>query len=347
MSHNACPLPIDEQKVITLSHGSGGKQTSQLIEKVFLPAFTNVHLDPLHDGAALDLPSTKIIFTTDSYTVQPIFFPGGDIGKLAVIGTSNDLAMCGAKPLYLSCGFIIEEGFSQADLMWVVRSMQTEAERLCLQIVTGDTKVIERQSGNNIFINTSGIGIRMVDYPITPGQIQEGDAIIVSGDIGRHGIAVMAKREELDFFSPLMSDCASVFFMVEALLKAEINLHCLRDLTRGGLCSALVELAQTAKMEFILEEEKIPITDAVHSACEILGIDPIYVANEGCFVAFLPEAQADIALKILQTFPEGKDAKKIGEVSGLTSVPGAKMKNAFGIQRYLYKLVGEQLPRIC
>ena len=342
-----CPLPIDDRKVITLAHGSGGKQTSQLMEHIFLPAFTNAALDALHDGAALDLPHNKIVFTTDSYVVQPVFFPGGDIGKLAVTGTCNDLAMCGAKPLYLSCGFIIEEGFLQADLKRIAESMQAQARALSLQIVTGDTKVIERHVGNNLFINTSGIGLRMVDYPILPNQIQAGDAILISGDIGRHGIAVMATREGLDFSTPLDSDCASLVALVEALFNEGIVMHCLRDLTRGGLSTALVELAEAAGMEFALSEEEIPVSDAVNSACEILGIDPLYVANEGRFVAFVPASQAEHALKILRKFSDGEHAKKIGEVVGKAATPGAKMRNPFGMQRYLYKLVGDQLPRIC
>ncbi len=199
---------IDDKQVITLAHGSGGKQTSQLIEKIFLPAFSNDKLDMLHDGAVLDIPANQIVFTTDSYVVQPVFFPGGDIGKLAVTGTLNDLAMCGARPYYLSCGFIIEEGFLQSDLKRIVESMKTEAEANSVQIVTGDTKVIERQTGTNIFINTSGIGISMVKDPVHPHRIQKGDCMILSGDIGRHGMAIMAKREGLEFSSPLMSDCA-------------------------------------------------------------------------------------------------------------------------------------------
>lgn len=347
MNSYTCSLPIEDQKVITMAHGSGGKSTSQLIENIFLPAFSNTTLDQLHDGAVLDLPHNKIVLTTDSYVVQPLFFPGGNIGKLAVIGTANDLAMCGAKPLYLSCGFIIEEGFPQADLKRIVESMQTEAAALSLQIVTGDTKVIERRSGENLFINTSAIGMRMADYPIAPTQIQTDDAIIISGDIGRHGIAVMAKRQGLEFSSPLLSDCSSLFEMVEALLREGITVHCLRDLTRGGLSTALVELAEAAKREFLISEEKIPVSDAVSSACEILGLDPMFVANEGRFVAFIPSSQAEEAVHILHRFSEGKEAKKIGKVERKAASAGAKIENAFGVQRYLYKLVGDQLPRIC
>jgi hydrogenase expression/formation protein HypE len=343
----SCPLAVEDQEIITLSHGSGGKHTSRLIDEIFLPAFANDHLALLHDGAMLEMPSKQIVFTTDSFVIQPVFFPGGDIGKLAVIGTLNDLAMCGAKPLYLSCGFIIEEGFLQSDLKRIVESMKQEAIANSVQIVAGDTKVIERQTGNNIFINTSGIGIRIGTHPINPLQIQKGDAILLSGDIGRHGMAVMAQREGLAFSSPLFSDCASLAPIVQDLLKEGIPLHCLRDLTRGGLATALVELSETAKMDFFLEEEAIAISEAVNSASEILGFDPLYVANEGRFIAFVPENQVSSALDIIKKFSEGEEASLIGHVTGKSNSPRAALKNSFGTERNLYKLVGDQLPRIC
>lgn len=346
MSNISCPTIIDESHVITLAHGSGGKLTSQLIENIFLPAFSNEKLDKFHDGAVLDIPASQIVFTTDSYVVQPVFFPGGDIGKLAVVGTLNDLAMCGAKPYYLSCGFIIEEGFLQSDLKRIVESMKREAEANSIQIVTGDTKVIERQTGTNIFINTSGIGIRIGKGAIHPHNIQKGDMILISGDIGRHGMAVMAIREGLEFSSPLISDCGTLFSLVEALISSGIEVHCLRDLTRGGLATALVELAEASRMEFKIIEDAIGVSEAVNSACEILGFDPLYVANEGRFVAFVPNQQAHKALKILQEFDEG--ASLIGEVINHSErSPGAILHNSFGARRYLYRLVGDQLPRIC
>lgn len=347
MTTLSCPLSIDEQQVITLAHGSGGKQTNRLIENIFLPAFNNDALNELHDGALLELPTSRIVFTTDSYVVQPIFFPGGDIGKLAVTGTLNDLAMCGAKPYYLSCGFIIEEGFLQSDLKRIADSMQQEAEANGVRIVTGDTKVIERQTGANIFINTSGIGVSMAQEPISPRRIQPGDSIILSGDIGRHGMAVMARREGLEFSSPLMSDCGSLVPMVEALLQAGMEVHCLRDLTRGGLATALVELAEASGMEFSVLEEAIGISEAVNSACEMLGFDPLYVANEGRFVAFVPKNHAEKALAVIKEFDAGEEAGIIGEVVGRAAQPCALLKNTFGSQRYLYRLVGDQLPRIC
>lgn len=346
--HNiSCPATIDEKQVITLAHGSGGKQTSNLIEKIFLPAFRNDKLDMLHDGAVLDIQKDHIVFTTDSFVVQPVFFPGGDIGKLAVTGTLNDLAMCGARPRYLSCAFIIEEGFLQSDLKLIVESMKQEAEANSVQIVTGDTKVIERQQGTNIFINTSGIGIPMAKDAIHPHRIQKGDRIILSGDIGRHGMAIMAKREGLEFSSKLMSDCCSLVPIIAALLRENIEIHCLRDLTRGGLATALVELAETAKTQFILLEEAIAVSEAVNSACEILGFDPLYVANEGRFIAFVPKHQENNALKVIRGFSEGSEACVIGEVIDLSPSPCAILKNSFGTQRYLYRLVGDQLPRIC
>lgn len=347
MMHYSCPTAVQDNQVIALAHGSGGKQTSQLIQKVFLPAFANDKLAMLHDGAVLDMPSKRIVFSTDSYVVQPVFFPGGDIGKLAVTGTLNDLAMCGAMPYYLSCGFIIEEGFLQNDLRRIVASMKAEADANSVQIVTGDTKVIERQTGSNIFINTSGIGVLMVDDPINPLQIKKGDSIIVSGDVGRHGVAVMAQREGLVFSSPLVSDCASLVPLVQALLQEGIAVHCLRDLTRGGLATALVELAETSRHDFEVNEEAIPVIEAVNSACEILGFDPLYVANEGRLVAFVPEEQADAAVEIMRRFPEGQQAQRIGNVIAESESPGALLKSSFGTERYLYRLVGDQLPRIC
>lgn len=347
MINISCPSMIDNKQVITLAHGSGGKQTSQLIENTFLPAFSNNKLDKLHDGALLDIPADQIVFTTDSYVVQPVFFPGGDIGKLAVTGTLNDLAMCGAKPYYLSCSFIIEEGFLQSDLKRIVESMKKETEANSVQIVTGDTKVIERQNGTNIFINTSGIGISMAKEPIHPYRIQKGDRIILSGDIGRHGMAIMAVREGLEFSSPLMSDCCSLVPMVEALLSKGIEIHCLRDLTRGGLATALVELSETSKMEFGILEDAIAVSEAVNSACEILGIDPLYVANEGRFIAFVPRHQEDAAIRVMREFSGGGEACIIGEVIDRSASPCAILKNSFGTRRYLYRLAGDQLPRIC
>ncbi len=345
--HYSCPIAREEKQVITLAHGSGGKLTSQLIERIFLPAFANDKLSPLHDGALLEIPEGPLVFTTDSYVVQPLFFPGGDIGKLAVCGTLNDLAMCGARPLYLSCGFIIEEGFLQNDLVRIVASMQKEAALHGVEIVTGDTKVIERQTGKNLFINTSGIGTPLITQPIAPSRIQPGDHLIVSGDIGRHGMAIMAAREGLSFSSPLASDCMTLFPRVLALLEEKIEVHCLRDLTRGGLATALVELSESSQMDFQIWEDAIPVNDTVSSSCEILGFDPLYVACEGRLIVSVPKHESERTLQILKAFPEGETAQVIGQVGAKSKTPSALIKNGFEAERRLYRLVGEQLPRIC
>lgn len=347
MTLSSCPLPIEETEVITLAHGGGGKQTSRLIEEIFRPAFSNPALDLLHDGARLLLPSTQLLFTTDSYVIQPLFFPGGDIGKLAVAGTMNDLAMCGAKPLYLSCSFIIEEGFSQKALRRIVSSMKELSDLHAVEIVTGDTKVIEREKGGNLFINTTGIGTPLTSRLIAPASIQEGDAIVLSGDVGRHGMAIMAVRQNFSFSSPLMSDCAALSPLVEALVKEGIELHCMRDATRGGVATALVELAESSQRDFILQEESIPVSEGVSSACEILGFDPLYVANEGRFVLFVPQQQAHQAVAVLQRFAEGASASIIGNVAQKSSSPSAWLVNPLGVERALYRISGEQLPRIC
>ncbi len=343
----SCPLPIHHREVITLAHGGGGQYTHQLLQDIILPAFQNDALDKLHDGAFLHLPANRIIFTTDSYVIQPIFFPGGDIGKLAVTGTLNDLAMCGAIPYYLSCSFIIEEGFPLDDLKKIIASMKHEADAHRVHIVTGDTKVIERRSGANIFINTSGIGILQMDDPICPQQIRTGDKIVLSGDIARHGMAIMAQRDGFDIEPPLASDCASLVPMVQALVQAGVPLHCLRDLTRGGLATALVELAESSQCAFRIDEEAICVSPAANSVCELLGFDPLYVANEGRFAAFVPEEYAELTLKILRQFPEGEHAALIGEVLSPATSPSVTCMNAFGSERFLYRLIGEQLPRIC
>lgn len=337
-----CPTPATKENVITLAHGSGGKQTNHLIEELFAPTFA---LSTLHDGALITLNNQKLVFTTDSYVIWPPFFPGGDIGTLAVTGTLNDLAMCGAKPHYISCGLIIEEGFSLSDLKTLITSMQSVAREQGVHIVTGDTKVIERKETSSIYINTSGIGSPLQESPIAPTQIQEGDAILLSGDIGRHGMAVMAERNGFTFTPPLTTDCAPLFPLVEALLAHGITVHCLRDLTRGGLATALVELCESAHHTFTIDHTSIPITAPVNSACEILGFDPLYVANEGRFVAFIPEKQTQEALAILHTFEIGTQATCIGTVLG--KEPEVLLRNSLGTLRPLYRLSGDQLPRIC
>jgi hydrogenase expression/formation protein HypE len=341
-----CPIPIEQYPNVLMAHGGGGKLTHQLIEKIFLPAFGNPALEARHDGAVFELPSRKLAFTTDSYVVQPLFFPGGDIGTLAVNGTVNDLAMCGARPLYLSAGFILEEGLPM-DMLWrVVQSMKLSAEQAGVQLVTGDTKVVDRGKGDGIFINTAGIGVIESDRTISPASVKPGDAILLSGDIGRHGIAIMAARAGIEFESTLTSDCAPLAGIVLDLLAAGTEVHCMRDLTRGGLASALVEIAESARLHLEIHESAIPMLEDVKGACEILGFDPLYVANEGRFISFVPGREAERALQRLQTHPLGEQACIIGTVA--SDSPGlVTMRSRIGATRIVDMLSGEQLPRIC
>jgi hydrogenase expression/formation protein HypE len=341
-----CPIPIEHYPNILLAHGGGGKLTHQLIEKMFLPAFGNPMPEAMHDGAVMDFPSSKLAFTTDSYVVQPLFFPGGDIGTLAVYGTVNDLAMCGARPLYMSAGFILEEGLPMSTLWRVVQSMKASAAHAGIRLVTGDTKVVSRGKGDGIFINTSGIGAIETNHPISPSSIKPGDAVLLSGDIGRHGIAIMAMREGLEFESAVVSDCADLSGIVRSLLASGAEVHCLRDLTRGGLGSALIEIAESSHLNFELDETGIPILEDIRGACEILGLDPLYVANEGRFVCFVPAREADCALERLRAHPLGEQACMIGTVT--EDPPGlVTMKNRIGTSRIVDMPSGEQLPRIC
>jgi len=341
-----CPIPIDQYPNILLAHGGGGKLTQQLIEKMFLPAFSNSLLGARHDGAVFELPASKLAFTTDSYVVQPLFFPGGDIGTLAVNGTVNDLAMCGARPLYLSAGFILEEGLPMDTLWRVVQSMKQAAGEAGVQLVTGDTKVVNRGKGDGIFINTAGVGVIESGHVISPARVQPGDAILLSGDIGRHGIAIMAMREGIEFESSIVSDCAALSGIVLSLLAAVPDMHCLRDCTRGGVASALVEIAEASRHHFEIEESAIPVREDVQGACEILGFDPLYVANEGRFIGFVPAREADRALRQLRAHPLGERACVIGTVkddqAGLVT-----MRSRIGATRIVDMISGEQLPRIC
>jgi hydrogenase expression/formation protein HypE len=329
-----------------MAHGSGGRLMRQLIDQVFIEAFDNPELRQRHDGAILESAPGKIAFTTDSYVVYPLFFPGSDIGKLAVYGTINDLAMCGARPLYLSAGFIIEEGFALEDLWRIVRSMQSAADRIGACIVTGDTKIVERGKGDGVYINTAGVGIIEHSLAIKPTSVREGDKIILSGDIGRHGIAVMAAREDLGFDTTIASDCAPLWGAVAKLLDAKIPLHCLRDLTRGGLAAALVEIANDGRQRIVIEETTIPVTEDVRAICEILGLDPIHVANEGRFIAILPSEHTDHALQLIRSANPEVAPAIIGEViSGDAGV--VTIKGLYGVERVLDLPSGEQLPRIC
>ncbi len=347
-----CPFPISKYPIITLAHGGGGKMTAELIDSIFRPAFSNNRsnsgLEAQHDGAVIKSPAGRLALTTDSYVVKPLFFPGGDIGGLAVTGTVNDLLMCGAVPKYLTCGFILEEGLPTEILIRVVASMQKTATWLGVELVTGDTKVVERGHGDGIFINTSGVGLIEHDLTIEPKSIKPGDMIILSGDIGRHGIAVLAKREGLEFESQIVSDCAGLNEPVLALLESGIEVHCLRDLTRGGLATALVELALTSNLSFHVGEAEIQVCDEVRGACEILGLDPLYVANEGRFIAVVPERHVESAISILRTCELSKTATVLGCVRELNASRGRVMiRSGFGSERLLDRMSGEQLPRIC
>ncbi len=333
-----CPVSVDNGARITMAHGGGGRMSQRLIESVFMPLFSNELLDTRHDGAVFSIGNANLAFTTDSYVVRPLIFPGGTIGDLAVNGTVNDLAMCGAQPLYLSCGFILEEGLEIAILRTIAESMKVAANRAGVQLVTGDTKVVDHGKADGLYINTSGIG--QVRHGVGAERIEPGDAIIVSGDLGAHGITIMSTREGLEFDSPIESDTAPLWEPVAALLDAGIDIHCLRDLTRGGLTSALNELAQSRKLSVHLDESKIPVTETVRAACELLGLDPLYVANEGRFVAFIPANQAEQALQLL---PE---ASRVGTVLSETATT-VYLRSIAGGERILHMISGEQLPRIC
>lgn len=342
----ACPIPISQYPHVLMAHGGGGKLMHQLLENVFGKAFSNPILDARHDSAQFAIPPGRLAMTTDSYVVRPLFFPGGDIGSMAVHGTVNDLAMSGARPLYLSCAFIIEEGLPMETLWRVVCSMRDAAQRCGVQIVTGDTKVVDKGKGDGLFINTTGIGVIETPLAITPKSVQPGDAVLVSGDLGRHGMAIMAVREGLQFESTIESDSAPVHEAVLDLIKGGVEIHCLRDLTRGGLASALNEIAEAAGVRIVVEEKLIPVREDVHAACEMLGLDPLHVANEGRFVAFVAPADAGRAIEILRQHGAGAEAVRIGSVTAPADSL-VVIKSRIGVNRILDMPSGEQLPRIC
>jgi hydrogenase expression/formation protein HypE len=342
-----CPVPLSHRTEITVGHGGGGRLTQDLIDRVFRPAFANPGLEAQHDGAMLTFPGGgRLAFTTDSHVVSPLFFPGGDIGKLAVNGTVNDLCMCGARPLWLSAGFILEEGFPMTTLEKIVQSMKAAAAAAGVAIVTGDTKVVERGKGDGLYVTTSGVGVIETPLTVAPSSIRPGDTIVLSGDVGRHGMAIMATRAGLEFESAIESDCAPLVAPVKALLAAGLEIHCLRDLTRGGLATSLVELAESAKLAIAIDAAKVPVSELVGGACEILGLDPFYVANEGRFVCILPGAQAEQAVKIISEAGLGGPAVIIGSVK---AGPAGQVtqRSIIGSERIVDRLSGEQLPRIC
>ncbi len=337
----SCPVPFSAYERVVLAHGGGGRVMHQLIEKLFVSAFGPV---AEHDGAVVDLQG-PLAFTTDAFTVNPLFFPGGDIGRLAVCGTVNDIAMCGARPRYLSCAFVLEEGFPLADLARVVESMVAAANQANVSIITGDTKVVERGKGDGVYITTTGIGETVAKTPVTPAQVTTGDAVIISGPVGDHGISVMAAREHLHLTPPLASDAAPVASAVLALIEAGVRIHCLRDPTRGGLASTAAEIATASKHCVHLIEAAIPVRPTVSDCCELLGLDPLYVASEGRFLACIDPRDVDQALAILAKNGDTM-AAHIGEIR---EAPAgiAVIRNDIGSERVLDLLSGEQLPRIC
>lgn len=340
-----CPLPLRAYDRILLAHGGGGRLMHDLLAHLIMPGFRNPYLEQGHDGAVLRAPAGRIAFTTDSYVVRPLFFPGGDIGKLAVCGTLNDLAMCGARPLALSVGFILEEGFAMETFAAIVASMRRTADEAGVSIVTGDTKVVDRGKGDGVFINTAGIGVVEGETSIHPGAVRPGDAILLSGDLGRHGVAVLSAREGISFDTPLESDCALLVEPVLALIGAGVPVHCLRDLTRGGLASALVEIAQASRLRMELEEERLAVCSEVQGACEMLGLDPLYLANEGRFVAMVPGEDAQRACAVLQRFPVSAGAVIAGRVVDGDAL--VTLRTGYGTSRLVEMFSGEQLPRIC
>lgn len=333
-------------EVITLAHGGGGVRTSELIRSVFLPAFDNPTLRTFDDSACLSLEHGEIAVTTDSYVVRPLFFPGGDIGRLAVCGTVNDLSMQGARPLYLTAGFILEEGFDVDDLKRVVASMKSAAVEAGVQVVAGDTKVVERSGGWGMFINTSGIGLRRSNMHTSVNNARAGDVIIVSGFLGDHAIAVMSQREGIGFETSVTSDVAPLNHMIQRLLESVSGIHVLRDPTRGGLAAALNDIAEASNVAIRIREADIPIRDEVRGACSLLGLDPLTAANEGKAVIICTPESVDHVLAVLRDSPNGKDAQLIGSVE---SDPGGRvlMDTLLGGERIVDKPLGEDLPRIC
>jgi hydrogenase expression/formation protein HypE len=342
----SCPTPLPARDKVLLGHGSGGTLSAELLRDVFLPALGNPVLTQLNDQAVVNVGGVRLAFTTDSFVVKPLFFPGGDIGSLAVHGTVNDLAMGGATPLFLSAAFIIEEGFSMENLRRVVRSMQSAAAAAGVPVVTGDTKVVERGKGDGLFINTTGIGLVPADLELSADHARPGDKVLLSGGIGEHGIAILAQREGLEFETTIQSDSAALHTLVAAMLKTTSAIRCMRDPTRGGLSSTLNEIAEQSRVGIQIEESAIPLREEVRGACELLGLDPLYVANEGKLVAIVEASVAEAVLGAMRSHPLGRQAQIIGTVnrerSGLVT-----MRTTLGTTRIVDMLAGDQLPRIC
>lgn len=341
-----CPLPITDYEQVMLAHGGGGKLTQQMIENLFFPAFKNKYLEQDHDGAVVPIRGTRLAVTTDSFVVDPIIFPGGNIGDLAVNGTVNDLACCGAIPTYLTAGFILEEGFPMADLKLIVETMSSAARKAGVEIVAGDTKVVEKGKGDRIYINTTGIGIVPDGVNISPLNAALGDVVIVSGLIGQHGITILSTRDSLGFETEIESDTASLNGLIANLLATVPDVHVLRDPTRGGVSATLNEIARKAQVTIEIDETSLPISKQVSAACDLLGLDPLCVANEGIILIFVPERQAMKTIEVLHNNFLGKDAAIIGKVSA-KGKGTVTLKTLYGGYRIMDVISGEQLPRIC
>lgn len=341
-----CPMPLRDYPNIILGHGGGGKLSAELVEHLFLPAFRNEQLEGLGDAAVFNINGARLAMSTDSFVVRPLFFPGGNIGELAVNGTVNDIAMSGATPLYLSAGFIIEEGLPLETLGAIVTSMAAAAQKAGVRLITGDTKVVDKGHGDGVYINTSGVGVIPEGVHIGPHRAQPGDVVILSGTIGDHGMAVMSVREGLAFETTIESDTAALNHLVAAMLAVTNDIHVLRDPTRGGVASTLNEIAQSSQVGIVLDERKLPVKTAVRSACELLGMDPLFVANEGKLLAIVPAAAAEAVLAAMQAHPLGQEAAVIGQV--VSQHPGMLVaKTGIGATRVVAMQIGEQLPRIC
>jgi hydrogenase expression/formation protein HypE len=342
----SCPSPLPAKDTILLGHGSGGKLSAELVREVFLPALHNPILDRLDDQGIFAIGNQRVAMTTDSFVVKPLFFPGGDIGSLAVHGTVNDLAMCGAKPLFLSVAFIIEEGFAVEELRRIVSSLHRAADEAGVQVITGDTKVVERGKGDGVFINTTGIGIVPEGLELSADRARPGDKVLLSGPIGEHGIAILAQREGLEFETTIQSDSAALHNLVATMLAASSEIRCMRDPTRGGVSSTLNEIAEQSQVGIELEERTIPVREEVRGACELLGLDPLYVANEGKLIAIVAPEAAEEVLRAMRRHPLGSAAQIIGTVNE-DRQHLVTMRTSLGTTRIVDMLAGDQLPRIC
>lgn len=345
-SNWACPLPLRHHPNIVMGHGGGGKLSADLIQHLFLPALANATLGALGDSALLDLPGARLAFSTDSFVVRPLFFPGGNIGDLAVNGTVNDIAMSGAQPLYLSAGFILEEGLPLSTLGFIAESMGEAARRAGVTIAAGDTKVVDKGHGDGVYVNTAGLGLIPEGIRIAPDRARPGDVVLVSGTLGDHGIAIMSVREGLEFESVIASDTAPLNGLVQTMLACSAGIHVLRDPTRGGLAATLNEIAQASGVGIVLDEAAVPVNPAVAAACEMLGLDPFYVANEGKLIAIVPAAVAELLLAAMRADPLAAQAARIGSV--VADHPGRVVAHTgLGATRLVDLPIGEQLPRIC